>query len=157
MTTQFKTKAEVKAEQASQQSQDNQSQDANTASIPIIDGLEGSLEMIYTHQRNKAKSVVQRVKFEAWRDEFNSALEEPTIAPDFFTNLSKNYSPTALKHTPTPLLILSSPVEPTNDLLDSLCDRNDELVKLEELGTITADQVDELAAIQIKLKQAGVI
>jgi hypothetical protein len=153
MTTQYKTKAEVKADQASQ---DKPSQDASTASIPVIEGLEGSLEMIYTHQRNKARSVVQRIKFEAWRDEFDSALEEPKIDPDFFTNLSKNYSPIALNHTPMLLSIPSSPAESMTEL-DLLCDRNDTLIALEQSGNITPDEVEELAALQIKLREAGLL
>jgi hypothetical protein len=154
MTVETISKAEAKARQASQQSQDNLSQDTNTVSIPVIEGLEGSLEMIYTDQRNKARSVVQRVKFEAWRDEFDSALDEPAIAPDFFSNLSKNYSPTALNHVPTPLLTQSFPVNPE---LDALCDRNDDLIELQKSGKITPDEVQELAELQIKLKKAGVI
>jgi hypothetical protein len=154
MNTQYKTKAEVKADQASQ---DKPSQDANSTSIPVIEGLEGSLEMIYTHQRNKARSVVQRIKFEAWRDEFDSALEEPKIDPDFFTNLSKNYSPIALSHTPMLLCIPSSPVEPNPTEIEALTARFDELVALEKSSEATDEQLSELDEVEAKLKALGAL
>ncbi len=154
MTTQYKTKEQVKADQASQ---DKPSQDANSASIPVIEGLEGSLEMIYTHQRNKARSVVQRIKFEAWRDEFDSALEEPKIDPDFFTNLSKNYSPIALNHTPMLLSIPSSPNDTDPTEIATLTARFDELVALERSSEATNEQLAELDEVEVKLKALGAI
>jgi hypothetical protein len=155
MTTQYKTKEQVKAEQASQ---DKPSQDANNTSIPVIEGLEGSLEMIYTHQRNKARSVVQRIKFEAWRDEFDSALEEPKIAPDFFTNLSKNYSPIALNHTPMLLSIPSSLAESKPDQeIETLTARFDELVTLEQSSEISDELLTELDEVEARLKELGVL
>jgi hypothetical protein len=154
MTTQYKTKEQVKAEQASQ---DKPSQDVNTASIPVIEGLEGSLEMIYTHQRNKARSVVQRIKFEAWRDEFDSALEEPKIDPDFFTNLSKNYSPIALNHMPMLLSIPSSLVESKPTEIETLTTRFDELVTLEQSSEISDEQLTELDEVEARLKELGVL
>lgn len=153
MTTQYKTKEQVKAEQASQ---DKPSQDANNTSIPVIEGLEGSLEMIYTHQRNKARSVVQRIKFEAWRDEFDSALEEPKIDPDFFTNLSKNYSPIAPNHMPMLLSIPSSLAEPDQEI-ETLTARFDELVALEKSSEATNEQLSELDEVEAKLKALGII
>jgi hypothetical protein len=155
MTTQYKTKEQVKAEQASQ---DKPSQDANSTSIPVIEGLEGSLEMIYTHQRNKARSVVQRIKFEAWRDEFDSALEEPKIDPDFFTNLSKNYSPIAPNHMPMLLSIPSSLAESKPDQeIETLTARFDELVALEKSSEATNEQLSELDEVEAKLKALGII
>ncbi len=151
--TQYKTKEQVKAEQASQ---DKPSQDANSTSIPVIEGLEGSLEMIYTHQRNKARSVVQRIKFEAWRDEFDSALEEPKIDPDFFTNLSKNYSPIAPNHMPMLLSIPSSLAEPDQEI-ETLTARFDELVALEKSSEATTEQLSELDEVEAKLKALGII
>jgi hypothetical protein len=155
MTTQYKTKEQVKAEQASQ---DKPSQDANNTSIPVIEGLEGSLEMIYTHQRNKARSVVQRIKFEAWRDEFDSALEEPKIDPDFFTNLSKNYSPIALNHMPMLLSIPSSLAESKPDQeIETLTARFDELVTLEQSSEISDELLTELDEVEARLKELGVL
>ena len=155
MTTQYKTKEQVKAEQASQ---DKPSQDANSTSIPVIEGLEGSLEMIYTHLRNKARSVVQRIKFEAWRDEFDSALEEPKIDPDFFTNLSKNYSPIALNHMPMLLSIPSSLAESKPDQeIETLTARFDELVTLEQSSEISDELLTELDEVEARLKELGVL
>tara|TARA_R110000868_G_scaffold61920_1_gene187691 strand:- start:1874 stop:2347 length:474 start_codon:yes stop_codon:yes gene_type:complete len=44
-----------------------------------------------------------------------------------------------------------------DDELDILCDRNDALIALQESGDITADELEELAALQIKLRKAGLI
>jgi len=101
---------------------------------------------------------VQRIKFEAWRDEFDSALEEPKIDPDFFTNLSKNYSPIALNHMPMLLSIPSSLAESKPDQeIETLTARFDELVALEKSSEATNEQLSELDEVEAKLKALGII
>jgi len=154
MTTQFKSKAEVKAEQNA--SQDKRSQDANNTSIPVIEGLEPSLEKLYVLNRTEAHRLVQTVKVAAYKDEFQcaiSALESGSVSSDFFDNLRKNYSPVALNHVPTLLLTQSG----ADAELDALCDRNDELAALEKERELTESERSELAELQVKLHELGVI
>ena len=104
MTTQFKSKSQVKEEQSSQ---DNLSQDKSSA-IPAIDGLESSLEMLYTGHRFNAKQITQGVKVQAYTDEFQDALDELNrgeVQPNFLQTLQRDYTPAQFAHVPTRLLI----------------------------------------------------
>lgn len=156
MTTQFKTKEQVKAEKAA--SQEVKSQDVATNSIPVIEGLEPSLEKLYALNRGEAHRLTQTVKVAAYKDEFQCAiaeLEKGLVSPNFFENLQKSYSPVALNHVPT-LLSIPSGVEPQVDI-DTLCDRNEELLSLEASGNITPDEAAELAQIQKQLDELGLL
>jgi hypothetical protein len=156
MTTQYKTKAEVKAEQASQ---DTQSQDANTASIPVIEGLEPSLEKLYALNRGEAYRLTQTVKVAAYRDEFQCAiaeLEKGLVSPSFFENLQKTYSPVAINHVPM-LLLTQSGVEPDPTEIATLTARFDELVALEKSSEATDAQLTELDEVEAKLKALGAL
>ncbi len=146
-TTTYKSKAELKAEQKA--SQDAKSQD----SIPVIEGLESSLEALYQKHRNEAHVLAQTVRFRAYKDELEAALCSPKIDEGFLSNLSKNYSPVALNHVPTLLLTQSG----ADAELDALCVRNDELVEKEGQGTLTTEESEELAQLQAKLKDLGII
>jgi len=158
MTTQYKTKEQVKAEQNA--SQDTQSQDANkantTASIPMIEGLEPSLEKLYALNRGEAHRLTQTVKVAAYKDEFQCAiaeLEKGLVSPNFFENLQKTYSPVAINHVPMLLLTQSG----ADTEIKTLTDRFDELVALEKSSEATNEQLTELDEIEGKLKALGVI
>jgi hypothetical protein len=139
MTTQYKSKTEV---QASQQSQDYQSQD-NRATIPIIDGIEGSLETLYFLERTEAHKLTQGVRVAAYKDEFTDAiakLHKGQVSPDFFANLQRNYSPAHLNHAATPSLIPSG-VKPldTSNLTQyhrqTVIDRHNHLIDLGQIDS----------------------
>jgi hypothetical protein len=156
MTTKYKTKEQVKAEQASQ---DKPSQDANSTSIPVIEGLESSLEKLYALNRGEAHRLTQTVKVAAYKDEFQCAiaeLEKGLVSPSFFENLQKSYSPVAINHVPM-LLLTQSGVEAPDTELDALCERNDALIALERTGNISPEEVEELSELQIKLRAEGLI
>ena len=107
MTTKIISKSEAKAQQASQSSQDNQSQD-KTASIPVIEGLKPSLEMLYSLERSEARKLTQTVKVQAYTDEFEEAianLKQGSVSPDFFSSLKKGFAPIA--GTVMPMLLPS--------------------------------------------------
>lgn len=91
MTAKTISKSEA---QAQQPSQDTQSQD-NIGSIPVIEGIESSLETLYTLERNEAHRLVQTVRVAAYKDEFQDAIEKlkkGQVSPDFFSTLQKNYT-----------------------------------------------------------------
>ena len=163
MTTQFKTKAEVKASQAA--SQDKPSQDAS-GSIPTIDGLETSLEILYAGHRTKARQITQGIKVQAYQDEFESAIAElkkGEVQPDFLQTLQKKYAP-ALDQMLMPLLSQSlSPAGADDDTLplpppsvERLIDRLHFLSELERIGNITDEESSELLEIRKKLSALGV-
>ena len=163
MTTQFKTKAEVKASQAT--SQDKPSQDTN-GSIPTIDGLEVSLETLYAGHRTKARQITQGIKVQAYQDEFESAIAElkkGEVQPDFLQTLQKKYAP-ALDQMLMPLLSQSlNPVGADDDTLplpppsvERLIDRLHFLSELERIGNITDEESSELLEIRKKLSALGV-
>ena len=162
MTTQFKTKAEVKASQTA--SQDKTSQDASNDSIPTIGGLESSLEILYAGHRLNARQVTQGIKVQAYQDEFEFALAElknGEVQPDFLQTLQKNYLP-ILDQALMPLLSQSlNPVgaettlspDQLNQFITRLLDRK------EFLSTLDIDDPDrdEFADITKQLKKLGVI
>ena len=119
MNPHYKSKAEIKAEQASQPSQDNRSQDKSGA-IPTIDGLENSLETLYVGHRLNAKQITQGVKVKAYTDEFQDALNElkkGEVQPDFLQTLQRDYTPAEFAHVPMRLLTQYG-VESTDQLLE---------------------------------------
>jgi len=119
MNPQYKSKAEIKAEQASQPSQDNRSQDKSGA-IPTIDGLENSLETLYVGHRLNAKQITQGVKVKAYTDEFQDALNElkkGEVKSDFLQTLQRDYTPAEFAHVPMRLLTQYG-VESTDQLLE---------------------------------------
>ena len=120
MSAQYKSKAEIKAEQVSQPSQDKVSQDRNNA-IPAIDGLESSLEMLYTGHRLNAKQITQSVKVQAYTDEFQDALDELNrgeVHPNFLQTLQRDYTPAQFAHVPTRLLIQYGAEKSTDEPLE---------------------------------------
>jgi len=120
MNTHYKSKAEIKAEQASQPSQDQSSQDRKGA-IPTIDGLENSLEMLYTGHRLNAKQITQGVKVKAYTDEFQDALNELNrgeVKPDFLQTLQNDYTPAEFAHVPMRLLTQYGVDESTDQVLE---------------------------------------
>ena len=164
MTTQFKTKAEVKASQTA--SQDKPSQDAS-GSIPTIHGLEDSLEILYAGHRTKARQITQGIKVQAYQDEFESAIAElkkGEVQPDFLQTLQKKYAP-ALDQMLMPLLSQSlNPVGVDDDdtlplpppSVERLIDRLHFLSELERIGNITDEESSELLEIRKKLSALGV-
>ena len=121
MNPQYKSKAEIKAEQASQPSQDNRSQD-KSAAIPTIDGLESSLETLYVGHRLNAKQITQGVKVKAYTDEFQDALNELNkgeVKSDFLQTLQNDYTPAEFAHVPMRLLIQYGADESTDQLLET--------------------------------------
>ena len=162
MNAQYKTKAEIKAEQASQPSQDNSSQDKNSA-IPSIDGLESSLETLYTGHRLNARQITQGIKVQAYTDEFQDALAElkkGEVQPDFLQTLQKDYTPAQFAHVPSRLLIQYGADKPTDDeqlaSINVLMERCHFLRELEILGSITDEDSKELNEILSKLLDMGV-
>ena len=162
MNAQYKSKAEVKAEQTSQPSRDKVSQDKNTA-IPAIDGLESSLETLYTGHRLNARQITQSVKVQAYTDEFKDALAELNrgeVQPDFLQTLQKDYTPAEFAHVPTRLLIQYGADKSTDDdqltSINVLMERCRFLRELEILGSITDEESKELNAILLKLLDMGV-
>lgn len=120
MNTHYKSKAEIKAEQASQPSRDQSSQDRKGA-IPAIDGLENSLEMLYTGHRLNAKQITQGVKVKAYTDEFQDALDELNrgeVKPDFLQTLQRDYTPAEFAHVPMRLLTQYGADESTDQVLE---------------------------------------
>lgn len=149
----YKTKSQVRAEQ----SQDTQSQEKR-CSIPVMDGLEPSLKILYDRNRDEARSLVANVRCQAYKDEFQEAiakLDKGMVSPDFFATLTTAYTPIATDHVPMHLLTAFG-AEPKREL-DSLCLRNDYLIGLEESGEISSEQLEELAEIQAKLKDADLL
>ena len=162
MNAQYKSKAEIKAEQASQPSQDKVSQDKSSA-IPAIDGLESSLETLYTGHRLNARQITQGIKVQAYTDEFKDALAElkrGEVQPDFLQTLQKVYTPAQFAHVPSRLLIQYGADESTDDeqlaLINVLMERCCFLRELETLGSITDEEGKELNAILSKLLNMGV-
>ena len=104
MNPQYKTKAQVKEEQSA--SQDNQSQDGLSGSIPTIEGLQTSQELLYAGHRLNARMITQGIKCQAYIDEFQDAiadLSKGEVQPDFLHTLQKNYAP-VLNQVLMPLL-----------------------------------------------------
>ena len=121
MNTHYKSKAEIKAEQTSQPSRDQSSQDKSGA-IPTIDGLENSLEMLYTGHRLNAKQITQGVKVKAYTDEFQDALNElkkGEVKSDFLQTLQNDYTPAEFAHVPMRLLTQYGADESTDQLLET--------------------------------------
>jgi multidrug efflux pump subunit AcrA (membrane-fusion protein) len=159
MTTEFKTKAQAKAENASQDTRSQDANKVNAASIPVIEGIEGSLEKLYALNRGEAHRLTQTVKVAAYKDEFQCAiaeLEKGLVSPSFFENLQKSYSPVAINHVPM-LLLTQSGVETTepDTEIKALTDRFDELVILEQSSEISDEQLAELDEVEARLKELG--
>ena len=159
MNAYYKSKAEVKAEQTSQ---DKVSQDKNNA-IPEIEGLESSLETLYTGHRLNARQITQGIKVQAYTDEFKDALAElkkGEVQPDFLQTLQRDYTPAEFAHVPTRLLIQYGADESTDDdqlaLINVLMERCRFLRQLEILGSITDEESKELNEILLKLLDMGV-
>ena len=159
MNAHYKSKAEVKAEQTSQ---DKVSQDKNNA-IPAIEGLESSLEMLYTGHRLNARQITQGVKVQAYTDEFKDALAElhrGEVQPDFLQTLQRDYTPAEFAHVPTRLLIQYGADESTDDdqlaLINTLMERCRFLREKALLGSITDEEGKELHTILPKLLDMGV-
>ena len=159
---QAKNKSQDKKNKTNQPSRDKVSQDKNTA-IPAIDGLESSLETLYTGHRLNARQITQGVKVQAYTDEFKDALAELNrgeVKSDFLQTLQKDYTPAHFAHVPTRLLIQYGADESTNDdqlaSINVLMERCRFLRELEILGSITNEESKELNAILLKLSEMGV-
>jgi hypothetical protein len=160
MTTEFKTKAQAKAENASQDTRSQDANKVNTASIPVIEGIEGSLEKLYALNRSEAHRLTQTVKVAAYKDEFQCAiaeLEKGLVSPSFFDNLQKNYSPVAINHVPMLLLTQSGAEISEATKIKTLTDRFDELVTLEQSSEISDEELAELDEVEAQLKELGVL
>ena len=171
MSAQYKSKAEVKAEQTSQ---DKPSQDASNGSIPTIQGLETSLEMLYSGHRAKAKQITQGIKVQAYMDELEDAmseLREGEVQPDFLKVLQKNYIPALTQNQVLMPSQSLSPVgaelddqEPLTDadetlsvpVVDHLIERMSELEKI-KVANLTDAERTELHEVRIKLLKLGMI
>ena len=158
MNAHYKSKAEIKAEK----SHDKVSQDKRGA-IPAIDGLESSLEMLYTGHRLNARQITQGVKVQAYTDEFKDALAElhkGEVQPDFLQTLQKDYIPAQFAHVPTRLLIQYGADKSTDDkqlaLINVLMERCRFLREAETFGSITDEESKELYAALLKLSEMGV-
>ena len=161
MTTQFKTKSQVKQEQTA--SQDKPSQDVSNDSIPTIGGLESSLQVLYTGHRLNARQVTQGIKVQAYQDEFEEAIAElkrGEVKTDFLQTLQNNYLP-VLDQALMPLLSQSlNPVgvetmlspDQLDQFITRLLDRKDALLALD----MDDLERDELADITEQLKELGV-
>ena len=169
MNAQYKSKAQVKEEQSSQ---DKPSQDALNGSIPTIQGLQASQEALYAGHRMNARLITQGIKVQAYIDEFEDAmaeLREGEVQPDFLKALQRDYAP-ALKQNQVLMPLLSqslSPVgveEPMNDadealsvpVVDHLIERMNELEKINFDNLPDAERT-ELHEVRIKLLKLGMI
>jgi len=76
--------------------------------IPLVGDLETSATILYDTHRDHAHAITQTIQFQAYSDEFAAAIEKTqNLSPSFFKSLSGNYTPIALNHVPTRLLIAS--------------------------------------------------
>jgi len=76
--------------------------------IPMVQSLETSAKVLYDTHRDRAHAITKTIEFQAFSDEFNAAINRTQdLSPSFFEGLSNSYSPIALNHVPTLLLIAS--------------------------------------------------
>ena len=76
--------------------------------IPLVGDLETSATILYDTHRDRARNLTKTIEFQAYSDEFAAAINRTqNLSPSFFEGLSSNYTPIALNHVPSPLLIAS--------------------------------------------------
>ncbi len=135
------------------QSRDNEpSQD-----ISIQDIAEQAFNSSYNAVGNVVRTASQAGVERAISDyKRNLDLFERSFKKDFLQTIEAKSEPYEIGASALRLLSASG-VETPDTELDVLCDRNDALIALELSGNISPDEVEELAALQIKLRAAGVI
>lgn len=156
MTTQFKTKEQVKAEQNA--SQDIPSQD-DAQSLSITDGV----TKFYETRCEFYENVFLQADQQAAKDVMGKFLtydksNREAVGGAFFGNLATKRQ--ALSFGLLPSLFLPEAAEVDDKPISQLgimCGRNDDLVLLQETGVITPEESAELAELQVKLREAGVI
>ncbi len=159
MTTQFKTKEQVKAEQSA--SQDTQSQDASPQNLSITDGV----TKFYETRCEFYENVFLQADQQAAKDVMGKFLtydkgNREAVGGAFFGNLATKRQ--ALNFGLLPSLFLPSHVEaeivesdPTE--IATLTARFDELVALEKSSEATDAQLTELDEVEAKLKALGAL
>lgn len=153
MTTQFKTKAEVKAEQASQ---DNPSQDASPQNLSITDGV----TKFYETRCEFYENVFLQADQQAAKDVMGKFLtydksNREAVGGAFFGNLATKRQ--ALSFGLLPSLFLPSHAESEPEETTALIAQFDELVALEKSSEVTKEQLAELDELEAKLKALGAI
>jgi hypothetical protein len=158
MTTQYKTKEQVKAEQASQ---DKQSQDVSPQNLSITDGV----TKFYETRCEFYENVFLQADQQAAKDVMGKFLtydksNREAVGGAFFGNLATKRQ--ALSFGLLPSLFLPSHVEaeavesePSN--IETLTARFDELVTLEQSSEISDELLTELDEVEARLKELGVL
>jgi hypothetical protein len=159
MTTAYKSKAELKAEQNA--SQDNQSQDASPQNLSIVDGV----TKFYETRCEFYENVFLQADQQAAKDVMGKFLtydkgNREAVGGAFFGNLATKRQ--ALNFGLLPSLFLPSHVEaevvePEPAEIETLTARFDELVALEKNSEATDAQLTELDEVEAKLKALGVM
>lgn len=159
MTTQFKTKEQVKAEQNA--SQDKPSQDASPQNLSITEGV----TKFYETRCEFYENVFLQADQQAAKDVMGKFLtydrsNREAVGNAFFGNLATKRQ--ALNFGLLPSLFLPSHVEaeviesdPTETA--TLTARFNELVALEKSSEATDAQLSELDEVEAKLKALGAI
>jgi hypothetical protein len=145
MTQQYKTKSEVKASTQNVDAQDN------PQSISITDGLTRFYETRSAFYENAFLAVDQQ----AAKDVMGKFLEfdrtqKNAIGGLFLTNLSNTRQISLQTFGLLPMLSMSADV-------DADCERNDYLVEKQNREGLNDTEMAELAELQARLEQAGLI
>lgn len=131
------------------------SADVDTERLSIADAA----KKFYEIRSDFYESIFETVDQQAAIDVVGKFLkrdkqEKHQVGSAFFSDLV-NTRQKPLTFGLLPSLFLPEAVNDSE--LDALCDRNDQLIALEESGNITPEELEELAQIQKKLDELGAL
>lgn len=144
-------KQSAKGKNPSVNQQPSSSADTVVESISIADGL----TKFYESRCEFYESAFVLVDQQAAKDVMGKFLKydkqnREQIGGDFFGNLETKRQ--ALRFGLSPSLFLPEAVDP---LIAEMCDRNDFLLQAEKTRELTVHEIDELSALQVKLRELG--